>query len=218
MKKFLLYLEFLLVCAVFVIPPFFAKPVSEIQNSNFSLTFLRLVFLAISLLIYYRHEFTKNQIKSVKKIDILMQAGSGILCYGILMVTGTIMSVITIALKIKPPYSINLSDMNAPLWISVITCFLISAFCEETVYRLYLPSTLALFTAKINACFLAEFISVAVFAFSHIYLGVPAVINAFLSGITLRFFAVKNKTILTGTISHFFYNITIFILMYYLKA
>ena len=235
MKKFFLYLEFLLVCVIFIIPPFFAKPVTQIQNSNFSLTFPKLIFLAINLLIYYRYEFTKNQIKTVKKFNILIQAGNGILCYGILIFTGTVISVITMLLKVKPPYSTRFTQMTALSWVLIILSFLIFAFCEESIFRLYLPCTLKIFAEKFTArffnsadektrqtldrisFFLVEFISVAVFALSHIYLGVWAVINAFLSGITLRYFAVKNRTILTGSVSHFFYNLSVFILLYFLK-
>lgn len=105
-------------------------------------------------------------------------------------------------------------------WIFCAATLLFSAFYEEALYRVFLPEvTLVLlseciiqnprhFYKKQRFCVLtAESISAAIFALSHRYLGVLAVINAAAGYVILRTCLKKTQSIAPGCAAHFIYNI-----------
>ncbi|MBR5934449.1 MAG: CPBP family intramembrane metalloprotease [Treponema sp.] len=213
MKKLILYLEFALISIFFIIPPLFTNPVPVIQNSNFSLNWRSAVILIIALLIYYRHEFTKNQTKDAEKINIFQCFASISTCFGLLMLSNVILSVISYLILKQPETQINYQNTTSFSIFSTVINFLVAGFYEEAVYRLYLPAALRTFTCKIqNKYFIyfIEFICIVIFALGHRYLGWIAVIYAFSAGIILRYFTLKHGTILIPFICHALYNILVF--------
>ncbi|MBQ3687774.1 MAG: CPBP family intramembrane metalloprotease [Treponema sp.] len=118
-------------------------------------------------------------------------------------------------------------------WLSAATALAAGAFYEECLYRAFLPDVSLLLLARAlqgrtatqegssaarEGFFLRhEKVLTAVtegscallFAFSHRYLGIPAVINALLCGIVLRICYQKTGRILCGTAAHGCYNLTL---------
>jgi membrane protease YdiL (CAAX protease family) len=91
--------------------------------------------------------------------------------------------------------------------------FIISAFYEESVYRLFLPESLIKLFPRFYT--FIEFFVVLAFSLGHRYLGILAVINAFLSGIVLRLLFIKTKTIIPGAAVHIIYNSLSFMLLFF---
>lgn len=227
MKKFLLYLGFLLVCVFLVIPPFIPE---QIENNvlNFSLSASSIIILIISLLLYYFYEFKGNQLRKITFFELLLDSGKVFLYFGILIAVQTLLSLTGYIFNCESQVKIQF-EKNI---INFITAFLmlgITAFYEEVLYRLYLPSTLMIIVnellnrvlknaddSKKDKCkkignLVIEITVILIFGFSHMYLGVISVINAIICGFVLRYCCVKNKTVITGAISHWLYNCFIFI-------
>ena len=64
---------------------------------------------------------------------------------------------------------------------------------------------------------ISEMLSVAAFALSHRYLGLPSVVNAFFAGIMLRICCKKSGTLWTNTASHFAYNMLSLVLFAHMQ-
>ena len=64
---------------------------------------------------------------------------------------------------------------------------------------------------------ISEMLSVAAFALSHRYLGLPSVVNAFFAGIMLRICCKKSGTLWTNTTSHFAYNMLSLVLFAHMQ-
>ncbi|MBO4318911.1 MAG: CPBP family intramembrane metalloprotease [Treponema sp.] len=134
------------------------------------------------------------------------------LCFGFLMIIQALMQALTLILPVD--YKETLIDLNfskfeyAVVFLNLLT----GAFYEEVIYREYLPETLLLFSKerKIPAI-LSECACVLVFAMSHRYLGLMAVLNALLGGIMLRICRKKSLSIWAGTFAHFAYNAVLLI-------
>ena len=95
------------------------------------------------------------------------------------------------------------------------------AFYEETMYRNYLQGLISKFLENMVKSpikekfrfFVAEILSLLLFAFGHLYMGIFAVLNALIAGIILRFLVIKTKSIFPSSIVHFIYNLTLYSLM-----
>lgn len=225
MKKIIFYLVFFLICAFLVFPPIFVSP-AESQIPDFKITYFKIALFILSLCIFWYFEYSGRKY-SLNLTSLILESGKIFLYFGILIAVNTIIT-LTVFLITKD-VSLSLSvEKNPVTFLLIAVNFLISAFYEESLYRLYLPVCLRTFAEEsYNVFFKAksevfrkryfifanvsvEILCVAVFALSHIYTGWITVLNAALAGAVLRFAAVKNKTILTGTISHFLYNLFIF--------
>lgn len=64
---------------------------------------------------------------------------------------------------------------------------------------------------------ISETLSVAAFALSHRYLGLPSVVNAFFAGIMLRICCKKSGTLWTNTAAHFAYNMLSLVLFAHMQ-
>ena len=64
---------------------------------------------------------------------------------------------------------------------------------------------------------ISEMLSVAAFALSHRYLGLPSVVNAFFAGIMLRLCCKKSGTLWTNTAAHFAYNMLSLVLFAHMQ-
>ena len=85
------------------------------------------------------------------------------------------------------------------------------AFYEEVLYREFLPETAILLGAGGRLRIAAEVTVIAVFAFSHLYMGIPAVVNAALCGTVLRLCFVKTGSVAAGFLAHFTYNMLVMV-------
>lgn len=227
MKKFLLYLGFLLVCALLVIPPFISKPI-ENNVLNFSLNISSIIILIISLILFYFYEFTENQLIKITFFQLLLNIGKVFLYFGILIAVQTSLSLLGYLFNCESNAKIQF-EKNVFNFVSAFLMLGISAFYEEVLYRLYLPSTLKIFfddllnkvftkkdDKKKEKCkkivnLIIELSVIIIFGFSHLYLGVIPVLNGIICGFVLRYCCIKNKTVITGTTSHWLYNCFIFI-------
>ena len=143
MKKFLLYLGFLLVCALLVIPPFIPKPI-ENNVLNFSLNISSIIILIISLILFYFYEFTENQLIQITFFQLLLNIGKVFLYFGILIAVQTALSLLGYFFNCESNVKIQF-EKNVFNFVSAFLMLGISAFYEEVLYRLYLPSTLKIF-------------------------------------------------------------------------
>ncbi|AEE16722.1 CPBP family glutamic-type intramembrane protease [Treponema brennaborense] len=80
----------------------------------------------------------------------------------------------------------------------------VSAFYEETLYRLFLPEALRFLFSKRRLP--VEAAVVVVFALGHRYLGAAAVLNAACAGVLLRVCTIKTGSVAAGTAAHIAYN------------
>ncbi|MDR1748113.1 MAG: CPBP family intramembrane metalloprotease [Spirochaetaceae bacterium] len=104
----------------------------------------------------------------------------------------------------------------------------ISACYEEILYRWYLPRTAGTILKGLSAVSgtpdgdkryrtpefvpetAAELLPLLLFAPAHLYLGVPAVINAFIAGTLLRTLVQKTATPFTAAAVHWIYNMLVY--------
>lgn len=237
MRKYALYLEFIFICFIFIIPPLFASPL-EPAELNISFSWFSCVSFIAALLLFFQYEYAgnKNGRTKVTPLLFLLSAGNVFLYFGILIIVHVLVSAAAFLCGVQQAAA-DFSHDALHIFAAVFT-FLTGAFYEETLYRLYFPSVLksalnGMLSKRFSKCakkkseksgsesgfsglFRAADIAVeifcnAVFALSHRYLGIPAVINAFLCGAVLRLCVLKNKNVLTGSASHALYNTVIFL-------
>lgn len=98
-------------------------------------------------------------------------------------------------------------------WIFCVLNFLFSAASEEILYRFIFPECLCYFSNLLKnerrkkiSVIISEIVPALVFAFSHRYLGIFAVFNAFFAHIVLRLCFKKTGKIYICIASHFLYN------------
>lgn len=250
MRKWLIYLEFFLLCGYFVILPLFT-PSPDIQTISLELSPMIIILACLSFYLYYRYEYSLSERQNQSFLTILYNSGKVFTCLGILILINVILSLISYIPYLKNgifsecftnKITVDLKDFNFFVGISGFIKFFISAFWEETLYRLFFPTALLIFSGNFRSRFLekrdkngicknekflkiydavtrcfVETLCVVVFAYGHRYLGGIAVLNALLCGIVLRIFYLKNKSILYGFSAHFLYNIFILLLTIVLK-
>lgn len=211
MKNKYILIEWIGVLIFLVLPPLLVNPGSSAtiaNNGEFSpYIFLRLI---IAIFLYCQQIYVIK--KSLGDKDdrfrrlILFCTWSAI-CLGLLMIIQALMQALTMA------FPENYEEIGIPSNFTPLNCvfllvnLLIGAFYEEVIYREFLPETLLLFTGerKIPGL-IAECSCVLIFALSHRYLGLMAVINALLGGIVLRICRKKSLSIWAGFSAHFLYN------------
>ncbi len=106
-------------------------------------------------------------------------------------------------------------------WFLAIAALASGAFYEECLYRAFLPEIPLHILSQTKREFprkhekeltaLVEILCTILFAFSHRYMGIAAVVNALLCGIILRLCYKKSGRILCGTMVHFCYNLTLLV-------
>ncbi len=102
-------------------------------------------------------------------------------------------------------------------WLAFTASILIASAFEESLYRQFLPDCMChiLSDNKKFPRIMGELAIVTLFALGHKYLGLLAVANAFICGIVLRMCYLKTKSIYTGTIAHFIYNMTLYMFFFF---
>ena len=211
MKKKYLAVEFIAVLVFLVLPPFFARQVPrnlDAQKSwNFFVFIELLIAFAVELQFFFcrknKEDRTKKRFKAFFYIP---------LCTGLLFISLALINLLQLVFHNAPePYEIFLEKS---LCFSDVFFLLFNFFCaafyEEAVYRHFLPEVLAeLLPQKKAFGFFTELSALLLFAFSHKSGGLYSIINACLCALILRFCFVKNGNIVSGTASHFIYNIVL---------
>ncbi|MGN0740130.1 MAG: type II CAAX prenyl endopeptidase Rce1 family protein [Treponema sp.] len=225
MKKYGLYLEFIFICCIFILPPLFAAPV-ENTDYDFSFSWFSAVSFLAALYVFFRYEYSAKKHKKFSFFNFLLSAGRVFLYFGLLILVHILITAAGIFLNVQN-YGRTI-ELNFLKTFLITVNFIARAFFEENIYRLYLPCVLHGFIEKFYEAFFhkqaesfkarffmaadgfMEIFCIAVFALSHRYLGVLSVINAFVCGALLRYCVKKSSTVLTASCSHALYNITVF--------
>ncbi|MBC6719431.1 CPBP family intramembrane glutamic endopeptidase [Treponema sp. Marseille-Q4130] len=212
---------------LFVIPPLFAGSVPARAFSSWTFPIKPLCY-AVLAFVLVRFSFPPSTERTQHNAFRFVQTGWAIASFGSLCV---IASVVELAVR----FSGGTTNLYPALPSSIaetffcIANFACASFYEEAIYRLYLPETLG---AILKDVFLkskkwkkraqatvqiSETLSVAAFALSHRYLGLPSVVNAFFAGIVLRICCKKSGTLWTNTAAHFAYNMLSLVLFAHMQ-
>ena len=213
MKNYNILINFFVFFVIFIfyaLPPIFfiSEPVTQI---NFPLNSL-ILFIFSAFLYYFTNQFFLQISK--KNIPVLKLIFSSVLCFIFIFLLGMIFNFLATIFKIKDEYS--LIPQNLKEYFFVILTFSFSAFFEEVMYRFFIPEELSFFlqikfSAKI-AFLISESLTLLIFALSHRYRGLFAILNAAIAHVILRFFYKRTKNIAVTSSAHFFYNTILFFL------
>lgn len=213
MKTKHLFIEFLIIFFIFVLPPLIFASKSD-PHAITRLTFFSLVELAFCLLIIFQYRFLEKDLPEEekskrKRAKFIKNLYWWAIALGCLKLVYASLETCIYVFKIPSPAHTPLKISGAK-WIFTITNICISALYEETLYRRFIPDCLVKFSQeKKIPTIIAEILSILIFAFSHRYLGHPAVINAAVCGTILRICCIKTNSIKAGTIAHAIYNFTL---------
>lgn len=242
MKQKYLVPEYLTVLIFIVMPPLFAGRVPpedvSIAGSGMLSPVTIIQFIIALLLDIQLKKLFKTGENNIKNFKLLQY-------FRIFSLTFLLLFSIQLALNFlgnSAEYIFTKANLNFPLgsmennnfiykpsnflaWILVTVNFLLSAYCEECIYRQFLPETTLLFIGKYAEekeldckkrkylMSAAEFLCTLIFALSHLYLGMIPTLNAFLCGYVLRICYRKTGSVYTGFLAHFFYNLILFAIL-----
>lgn len=214
MKTKHLFIEFLVIFPIFVLPPLVfvskADPFAICRLSMFSIVELLLCALIHFQYRYQEKDLPQDEKTKKKNFRFIKTLYWWAIALGCLMLVYAAMELSTFIFRFSSEKRTQLKINGASKWIFTIANICISALYEETLYRKFIPDCLVKFseTKKIPSL-PAEIVSILIFAFSHRYLGIPAVVNAAICGTILRICCVKTDSIRAGTIAHSIYNFTL---------
>ena len=223
MKKKYLFIEFTLIFFFLVLPPLFITSATPFGNNSgsFSLTTLaEQLFISIILTVQFykliREDSMKNSKFTFSKPFLILSKVT--ITLGLLLVIYAITETVSFFIQnfLKSHVYRSIQNPNSiPGWIQFVTGIFISAFYEESLYRQFMPEVSIFLVNKTKLKTVIEVIWILIFAFSHLYLGIPAVFNAFCCGLVLRKCFKATGNILAVTIAHFSYNL-ILVIFYFL--
>lgn len=180
----------------------------SILFTSWEFPYVQLCLFVIALMIFIFYN-TNNERPKLLRFPILITVGS-------LLAIALMIKSISVFISPEETEKIALPD-SFLTWIYCILNFAFAAFYEEVIYRFYFGDSLTyLLSLRFNWKYLpliCEVICALVFAFSHLYLGLLAVVNALFGHIILRVCYKKNKCLLPCVIAHFFYNLISLVLM-----
>ena len=218
MKLKYLSLEFLLFFLFLALPPLLT-PVSHTvhQPPRFSLASVQTLAIAILITVQLKNELPRKSCPLFQCISTsTITFGALMLIYAFVELGGvTLMNLLK--LGAMPSGTRTLSGLRQ--WLSAVAALAVGAFYEECLYRAFLPEIpLRIMALAKKEVFvkhekaltaIVEGSCALLFAFSHRYMGIPAVINALLCGIVLRICYKKTGSIFCGTAAHGCYNLTL---------
>ena len=194
---------------IFVLPPLFVSS-SDGAAIDFS-KFNPFAAINLSLAIFLYLQDKTEQKRAEKSFVMKIAACSGIFfwAFGGLVLCAAVFELIGMFLKTKVAGNVILPS-NFLQGLCCLFSLCSSAFYEECLYRLYLPkalksllrgeeSRMALF------CF-AEAAAILLFAASHRYQGLLAVLNALICAVILRAAFVQSKSVWPTFLAHLCYN------------
>lgn len=219
MKLKLLSLQFTILFAFFLLPPVFVPPENTASLSFSPFVF---VYLILGVLLNIQSYRLKKMFAPVypQKPGKFTYITTGTICFGIMMILFALVQIVGLIFP-ETSNAANFENLNLnPFKFSAIVFQLaVISFEEEVLYREFCPLCLDAFAAGKDIKFrkvykiIAEIFMLLIFAAGHRYLGLIAVLNAFLCGIVLRVCAFKTDSIYTGSIIHFIYNLINFLLL-----
>ena len=213
MKKKYLLSEFLLVLIFLILPPIFT---GKIESGNSSMTgggsfytqIIPRALIAIALHLQYSFFIAKEK-DGDKKTENFKRFLLGLawwaITLGLLMISEAFFTALSILFKIEGN-GINFIPKGSAEISACISNIFVGAVYEEAVYREFLPETLSWLIEKKRLEIPMELICVTLFALAHRYLGLMAVLNAFVCGIILRLCYKKSGDIWAGIHAHIIYN------------
>lgn len=213
MKKRYILFEFLLIFIFLILPPLFVAKADGISKAgSFSPHVIMQLFIAIVLQTQFKVYFKKEE--NTGRGMLFKAAFWWSITLGCLMLIFALMQTLELFIE-REALSRNLmpSIKSFSGWFFLVFSVVTAAFYEEAVYRQSVPELASiLLGTKMEKKWVSwgiEFIAVALFAFSHRYLGRIPVINAFACGSILRLCYRKTNSVWTGTVAHFIYNLTL---------
>ena len=219
MKKKYLFIEFILFFFLLVIPPLLATSETPLglNSGAFSWTPLFEQLLISVLLTVQYVKVMQTKTPQCSKVPFYALS-KGTITLGMLLIVYTIIETVSFFIPSILHNSISKAvemPVSVISWIHFITGIFVSAFYEEALYRQFMPEISLLLIQYIH--FKSEKqkqwikngiegIWILIFAFSHLYIGIPAVLNALFCGIILRRCFKSTGNLLAGTLAHFTYN------------
>ena len=195
---------FLLILGFLIIPPFFTSRILQPEHL-FTWTFpWKQAGLCIFALVLY---FLSRKLNDKKGIFY-----PSLIALSLLFFTAIIIKLIC---HEAPGSNKAIMPQGGTQVLFCLMTFAFSAVYEEIIYRFYFVDALRhlirVERKYIWLCF--EAAGLLVFAFAHFYLGWPAVINAAIAHVVLRFLYKKTNLIWNCIIIHFIYNVISLILL-----
>ncbi len=212
MKKSSCAIEFSLILVILILPAIiFQKSPDEKTLIKLTLTLPLIFMFLFSAGLYFQLQKEKEVYGDFKAAPSFSKLSWGTVTLGLLFLTSSLMQILACVFKLDSSQGFSKPD-SLLAWILTFTAIAFSAFYEESVYRFYLPRVLNfLFFKKHRIA--SEIIASLLFSLAHLYLGLPAFINAILASAILRLCALKTNSILPGFISHGLYNLTTVIIL-----
>lgn len=225
MKKKYLWIEFALLALFLAIPPITVSRIGS-QDAYFTLSALVFIQLVIAFFLDFEMHYIYKNNESFPALSfrspLFVKLSWGAISYGALMLLFALFQLIA---YLKPALAADTVKAVLPstlgAWTRCVFLLAVGAFYEESFYRQFLPDTLRLLvlnpnkSARFNkvATVCIEFGIIALFGAAHRYLGLLGILNALLSGTVLRICKIKTRSIYTGMLIHFMYNITMYLLL-----
>lgn len=202
------------VLTLFVLPPLFVK---SPHDFSWNFPYAGIVYAIAAGVLYLGNKANKSR---YRLINFIKDSANMWIALGEVCITAALIQLSAILLKYKNPVQDSIFP-DSP--ISLVFCmisFACSAFYEEVIFRSFLPENskkiaagIVNFSKTIECGKLPPFISYTleiliclIFAFSHRYLGFPAVLNAAFAHIFFRICYIKSSSLWTNTAAHFIYN------------
>ncbi len=221
--------EFIFVAFFLIAPPLFTSPKSEIIldfSKGYTVSTYAVFLVSVFIFaerVYADKKNSKTSDLIAKKSSFIEKISVGTVCLGAIFIASAVFQIFSLH---ENKNSFNSQKIIFPENFFYFANFLFgtffAAFSEEVIYRFYLPFALKenvknLSRGKLNSensktlSLLFEFLSVCIFALGHRYLGILAVLNAFFSGLILRFCMIKTKSVFVPFLIHSIYNFSVFI-------
>ena len=210
MKKNLLLAQFLVIFFFLAVPPLLKN--SEAQKSvtiRFGLTSLLSLAIAFPIL----QEKKRRIISAPEKKDARTKAIMTALSFFALLLSALIIIFFARLFSSETKSAAPQIPKGVFEWLNFAAGTLLAALYEEVIYRVFLPGAAETLFVKDKKrerfhLLIIEGAVIALFALSHRYLGIPAVLNALAGGAILRVCYKKTGSIIPSLASHSLYNLS----------
>ena len=230
MKKSIYFcIIFLYILLALVLPPIVAQFFSERQaeivaHYPFQVFFNGIIAFLIYIFSVKGWIFSEPILREKKPFFVF--SSNALVCFGVLCLSSVIFETISYFLSAGGGIQKVVFPSDFLGFINFFFGVIFAAFFEEVIYRFFLPNAfkeifgrIKFFRSSGNSkenprlSVLYEGLSLLLFAFGHIYLGVFGFLNAIVCGAALRFCMIRTKSILIPFIVHSAYNFLSFLLV-----
>ncbi len=198
------HIDYFLLLFLFAIPPVFNTG----QSSYTAVAPVLGVLLQIAVCVYIIFKY-KMQKRSLKRFSVFALA----VAFAMLMINGLGWNYVAGLFGSTGSEIDKIMPEGILETIYSVFCLAVAALYEELFFRLFLPDETASLFHSGAFRIPCELFIILLFAFGHRYLGLWAVINAFLAGLILRVSYVKSGSFLSCFAAHFIYNAIIFFVL-----